>query len=303
MLGQVAGNSEEVSYHDLPVESTKPITYFYKRKKNAHQQRCGHFIIIPVLPTVTDPSRQMLDGASTQLFEMSDYTIRMLVNSQKKVHPFPIIATNMSALDAPIKEIFKQFDMKCISELIKKETQYVPTFHIVGHGTPDGVGFLESNKQISPETFANQFHEILKANGLQVLKKRPITFDFQTCNSAYADVDDSMLFDDIATKVISDSFIGKFHAAMKKLGYLDVTVTGYRGYFCAITSRHAGEALVQDSFINPTLSIAASKSQLTIQNGIFKVSNAARQYLTFPVKSVVKTNMEILAKVLNRMSL
>lgn len=274
------------------------LTYYFKHTQITRRSRYSNFVLMPILPTlipasttdssyVSSSNAPILDYDSDELIEFSATTISKLKNVKKlRVYPLPLIMSHIESLEKNSMEYrtFKPYSLANCVTAILTEKQFTPTFNIVGHGTPTGIGTSDTKAQISPTGFANKMHQLFERYGLSdELKKHPISFEFHTCNSAYANIHPESSRADVYACVRENSFIGKFYNALKRLGYQSISVTGYRGYYIDGVST---KEQVQDSFHSPTLLLNAIEGKYTIsENGTIK-SIANDSNLAFHVECV-----------------
>src|SRR5690606_4516762 len=117
--------------------------------------------------------------------------------------------------------------------------------------------------------FANKVHQFFEIYKLSdSLKTRSISFEFHTCNSAYANIQPDSSRADVYACIQANSFIGKFYNALKELGYKGISVTGYRGYY---VDGVGTKEKVQNRFHSPTIQLNAIEGKYTIcENGTIK---------------------------------
>ncbi|MCS5709193.1 hypothetical protein CC99x_009775 [Candidatus Berkiella cookevillensis] len=261
--------------------SANTLTQYFDTRKRIHKGRFSDFVLLPLPLMLLEQEISELDSEVTDIYQFSKSTIGMLKNTKsKKVYPFPII---------PIKNSLKEVQpietctLAACATAILNEKQFIPTFNIVGHGTPSGVGFSDVDTQLNPAAYAGQIQELFEWHKLSALKHRPLNFVFHTCNSAYAKVSSTMERADILRAVSDNSFIGIFYKAMQEFGYENLTVTGYRGYYCSLTARGASRPIVQDSFHTPSTTLNALKGQYVISKAGCKTSASTIDQMCFPV--------------------
>ena len=143
------------------------------------------------------------------------------------------------------KSIHTGHTLDQFSENIRKENQHPIEFHFAGHGTPEKIGPLSHDKRLKADDFAELFDHLVEASGLKesLRSKKKLIFVFHTCNSAYVDTSDipsrsspAEIQERVKAKIISDSIIGKFYQAMIQLGFDNIKVVGYRGFYQAMLS-------------------------------------------------------------------
>ncbi|MBS0287259.1 MAG: hypothetical protein JSR17_08185 [Proteobacteria bacterium] len=258
-------------------------TYYDFRTRNSKSRYCD-FVILPDVPKFVD-STEELDYDSDQLAEFGRNTISLLSNCGKKVLPQPVVLECVEKLVEQSEHHKKLLPLslnRC-KKYIEEERQFSPTFHIVGHGTPNGVGILDPRDQISPEAFAKKVFDAFRHYELNALFEKRVSFVFHTCNSAYAKVDKKLNKQQVLEKIRHESYVGRFFHAMKELGFKQVTVKGYRGYYCSVTSVKAGDALITDSFTSPTMSLLSQQGEYTVSESGCVTSCTKDDYLYFPI--------------------
>ncbi len=138
--------------------------------------------------------------------------------------------------DALTKKIHKGHTLEDTLDNITKEMQSPIVFHFAGHGNQEKVGPITFEKRITPKELAEQFDQIVESCKLKEVllsKKQPLEFYFDICNSALVDVSIDDNKETLKSKVLTESVIGKFAEEMNKLGYNNIIVHGYRGYYVA----------------------------------------------------------------------
>ncbi|MGE4349569.1 MAG: hypothetical protein AB7D28_07370 [Candidatus Berkiella sp.] len=261
--------------------SAKILTPYFNTRKRVHKGRFSDFVLLPLPLKFLEQETSALDSEALDVIQFSKSTIRMLENTKsKKVYPFPITPIKNSLKDT---QLLETCTLAACAAAILNEKQFIPTFNVVGHGTPSGVGFLDFDTQLDPVAYAQQIQELFEWHNLSALKHRPLNFVFHTCNSAYAPVSSTMERSDILNAVSNDSFIGIFYRTMKELGYKNLTVTGYRGYYCSLTTSGASKPIVQDSFHSPSVKLSATSGEYVISKAGCKTSASSTHQLCFPV--------------------
>lgn len=261
--------------------SANTLTQYFNTRKHIHKARFSDFVLLPLPLMLLEQETSELDSEVEEIYQFSKSTIRMLENNKsKKVYPFPIIPIKNSLKNA---KTIETCTLAACATTILNEKQFIPTFNIVGHGTPSGVGFLDLETQLDPVAYAQQIKELFESYNLSALKHRPLNFVFHTCNSAYAKVLSTMERADILRAVSNNSFIGIFYKTMQEFGYENLTVTGYRGYYCSPTAGGASTPTVQDSFHTPSTTLNALQGQYVISKAGCKTSASSIDRLCFPV--------------------
>lgn len=284
-------------------------TYFSSTRVKA--SRVSDFVLIPTtLNLIAHHSPKpflTLDFDSEHMVRFGKGTIDMLRNLSKKVYPLPLLTGVEYVHDitrsSSIKELGDGYEfIRCVP-FIKNEKQFTPTFNVVGHGTPNGIGPLDPSEQISPEAFALKMDTLFDENKLSHLKTSPLRFVFHTCNSAYVDVTKEMNVEEIFQSISENSFIGRFNQAMCEKGYTQLSVTGYRGYYTSVTSKHAASARLQDSFFAPLCDYDIRHGEYTLTQE--KCTTAcSRDRMGFPVQLITSdTIQDMLDAKMSRLSL
>ncbi|MCS5710917.1 hypothetical protein [Candidatus Berkiella aquae] len=279
-------------------DSGKTITYYFNTTaQRANRSRYSHYVLLPVIPQFIANPKNTLDFDSNELFSFAAKTIQSLKNNSKnKVFPIPLLTDTQTQTTAQLSS----FQLTQCASIIKAEKQYTPTFVVVGHGSPLGIGFLDPEDQIAPEVFAEKIEALFKNAELNFYTK-PFHIAFETCNSAFAAVSTEMTRNEALQQVMEQSFIGRFYNRMCELGYTEITVTGYRGYFCSINTKKSSAARVQNSFCKPTIDLDSKQGQYVIYNGQCQ-SPCHDEYLAFPVE-VSMTAMKEVTEKLTKLSL
>ncbi len=264
--------------------SGKTVAHYFDLNRGITKTRFSEFVLLPQVPSLltVDSKKPILDFDSDQLVNFSANTINMLKNGDKKVYPHPLIPFYIEKIPSFSNEL-SIFSLGKCARYIANERQYQPTFHIVGHGTPTGIGILDPESQISANDFARNITDIFETYNLSLLKSKPIHFVFHTCNSAYAKIDESMSKKEILAKVQAQSYIGQFYLAMRAKDFSNITVTGFRGYYSSMSTNKSSSAVVQDSFSSPVISIHAEHGEYTISEKGCSTKCQSDKYLTFPV--------------------
>eukprot|EP01102_Stenamoeba_stenopodia_P013654 TRINITY_DN4462_c0_g1_i1.p1 TRINITY_DN4462_c0_g1~~TRINITY_DN4462_c0_g1_i1.p1 ORF type:complete len:337 (-),score=77.26 TRINITY_DN4462_c0_g1_i1:78-1088(-) len=283
--------------------------------RRAQKSRYSDFVLIPTplrlifLNNVGDPSESSssssssssassaafeLDYDSAHLVYFSYNTINMLKNDGRKVYPYPLLTDS----DEEIPPSLRNHYFSNCKPFLENEKQYKPSFHVVGHGGPGGVGPLDAKLEISPKDFAARLHQRFESvleNGIKSLP--PSKFVFHTCNSAYVRTNESMDREAILQKVLVESYIGKFYHWMLELSRsrssedepthppaMKLSVTGYRGFYCMVTTNRSTTARLQNSFHDPTRDYDLRQGEYTIKEDGICYTNCSDSHLTFFVK-------------------
>ncbi|ETO37059.1 hypothetical protein RFI_00001 [Reticulomyxa filosa] len=252
--------------------------------KNQHKKqallRLNHFIVVPGV-CIADHLKTPIDYTdAVELLKFWNSTCKLIKNRfNNGVCEVPIY-WNMNAF-VPFNHLLATYLSQILNE--KQRDLY---FHIVSHGYSNAIDTITPFKRMSPEEFASKIDEMFEHCGLKayfaplsssqckdgVIKKpnktrlnnrRKLIFEFHTCNSAYADVDESMDKLLIASKILTESFIGIFYNAMKrKHGYNEIETIGYRGFYQIMNSGNG--ARVGEKFIDPVIDIDCKQTQFKI---------------------------------------
>jgi len=225
-----------------------------------------------------------LDYDSTHLVYFSYNTINMLKNDGRKVYPWPLLTDPDDEIPLSLRNHY----FSSCKPFLENERQYTPTFHVVGHGGPGGVGPLDAKLEISPTDFAARLYDRFESYLEKGMKSLPSSkFVFHTCNSAYVRVDKSMDRDTILQRVLERSYIGRFYHALLELAedrkqlQLRLSVTGYRGFYCMVTSNRSTTARLQSSFSDPTSDYDLRQGEYTIKEDGSCHTKCSDYHLTF----------------------
>lgn len=310
---QQGASSEEnndplIDLYSLVSSGRQFTSYFSSRI--APQRRCSDYVLMvnPLeMLRSSKAGKVVLTNDSDQILSMAKNTISMLSNQGKKVAPRPIIVSQPEVLLVGLdrkpynKSDFEQEELpkSILDELcsltaklsitdrvpnICAERQFDIHFHIVGHGTPHGVGNAHPLEQVGPADLADLLNESFNVNLLcHKLKHTRFVIEFHCCNSAYAELEDSFDFSDVQQAILKESFIGKFYNSMVALGYDQIEVIGYRGWYSSITTNNASSARVQDHYYNPTLEMSAESARYVIAGGTCKLPYVTLEKLKYPV--------------------
>lgn len=279
-----------LSFTGLDQNSSKLILHYFKPiQNNRHHARYSDYVIAPDLPHLkldNLSNEAALNEEFIEQMRFANTTIRMLKNAGHKVYPLFLLSEPLdeSVYGEKISSKLAQFSLSMCRENILNEKQYIPTFHFVGHGSPDGIGTFS----VSPENFAEKLAKTFESLGLESLSKRQIRFKFHICNGAYVHVNESMSRIDILNSVYRDSFIGRFNEQMNKIGYKDIEVIGYRGYYCGISSNGAASFVINDAPFNTGKEIGYINAEYTIKKQKC-TTQALSKYLSFPVGDLEKS--------------
>lgn len=280
--------------------SDKTLTYYFGTTRLPNRSRYSHYVLLPIKPHfILNPKakkQSTLDFDSNEVINFAASTIKSLQNAKNKVYPLPLLTDTQDL----VTDTLTPFRFTNCASIIESEKQYIPSFIVVGHGTPSGIGFLDPSQQLSAGAFAEKIDALFKDAQLN-LYKRPFHFVFETCNSAYAEVSSQMKRTEVMQEVLTQSFIGKFYNRMYELGFTQITVSGYRGYFCAINSKNIRAARVQDSFSSPTIELDSKQGEYVIHAN--KCSSVCLdKHLCFPVDVPTPTPTQEIDTIFSRLS-
>lgn len=282
-------------------DSGKSLTDFYNLKKMRDQGRISDYVIVPQMSFTGFEGKGSahLTYDALQLVQMAEKTIKMLGQHGKKVLRKPCLLTAPEALDEfsseaedYLKDIFAKMSIADNTQRIRNEKQYTISFNIVGHGSPTGVGMPDPRDQLSAVDLADLFHAAFKSSGLDGhLKVKPFFVEFHCCNTAYVDASSSITSNELKNKVLNDSYIGRFYHRMKALGYLNIQVAGYRGFYATIGGSSAMSSSVQDSYNKPTHVTQASKARYLLTNNTCILPLGDVKSMVFDVQLDVSTSV------------
>lgn len=223
---------------------TSPI-YNPKLFKLEKKSRMYHFVMTPYAPKIQGNLEVKDDSDS--LIEMGLSTIKTLKNMNK---PASVCPTLIFPVPADFTE--STYDVNRLinySDVIAAEMQHPIHFHIAGHGDPNSIGSLIDQLRVAPVQFAENVDKLFLSYDMQMLKLRPLVFVFHTCNSAWAPVDAEMSESNMKKCILDHSFIGVFAKEFHNLGYTQISVRGYRGFYSHTTS-HKGSIVSRSSALN-----------------------------------------------------
>lgn len=279
-----------LSFTGLDQNSSKSILHYFKPIQNSKRlARYSDYVIVPDLPHLTlgnQSNKAALNEEFIEQMSFANTTIRMLKNAGNKVCPLFLLSEliDESIYGENISSQLAQFSLNTCRENILNEKQYIPTFHFVGHGSPEGIGTFS----VPPEKFAEKLAKTFESLGLESLSKRQTRFKFHICNGAYVPVDENMSRPKILDQVYRNSFIGRFNAKMNNFGYNNIEVIGYRGYYCGISSNGAASFVINDAPFNTGKEIGYINAEYTItKSGC--TTQALNRYLSFPVGDLEKS--------------
>lgn len=182
----------------------------------------------PVLPIAQDHI-ELLEGAK-RVFNV--------ISKEKKGSTCPnsiFLRNPISENDDPVtQEIHRTHTLVTYKSTIQNESQHPITFHLSGHGNLEGVGSIH---RFSPTDFAYTLDACIESNELKDIllsKKQPLVFHFHVCNAGYVEFESNETEDSLKDKVLKESVMGQFYQTMQELGYENIKVIGYRGYYQAM---------------------------------------------------------------------
>lgn len=295
--------NEQTDFDYCCYASTKTLVQYFDTQKHTQKKRFSDFVLLPLPINFFDDSDESvppyyLDHDATDLITFGKTTINMLQNDKsKKVFPctiVPLKANQLSSLSTLIQSRLRNSTLDACKNIILNEKQFIPSFNIAGHGSPTGIGLSRNDIQLDPKLYAETVAQLFESYDLGCLKERPIHFTFHTCNGAYAKVNPKMERDEILNKIREESFIGLFYNAMCNLGYTKISVSGYRGYYCAMATKGAMQPIVQDSYHSPTMMLSAASARYTISSKGCTTQALSSAQLCFPVLPYDRQNPTIL---------
>ncbi len=220
--------------------------------KKASSSRLSKFVVtigVPDLPRRHPGSddnyhpERDIDQEFLDLLEHGNTTLKYVYQQKGSCPNLIFLRGPLTQSDDPLtREIHSDHTLDFYKKNIENETQFPFEFHFAGHGTPDLLGPLTHEKRVSPEDLANQFDTLLSINGVKdtLMEKaklgQQLIFNFHTCNSAYVETKHTETADTIKQKIAKNSAIGRFYQEMIKLGYENIKVIGYRGYYQSMTN-------------------------------------------------------------------
>lgn len=240
-------------------------------RKARPTRRYTDYVLIPTRPHLP------LSEEDIELIKMGESTILRLENESAK--PCPKVLFLGQAAHLP-NETFQPHVLPTYQATIKRESQYPFRLTVAAHGDPFSIGCASIPQRMSFSQFA---HELASTLICTLPRKNiPIHITFDSCNSAYAFITEDMKPDEIAKRIRQDSFIGQFATEMAKLGFSQVTVTGYRGYYKCI-STHSGALVASDASAKPALEMTAVNAKFTILPNGQVILPTSTKGLFFPV--------------------
>eukprot|EP01084_Bolivina_argentea_P088332 159497_1 len=200
---------------------------------------------------------------SKMLLRLCKETIR-LTSKQKKGNncPIPIfIPTNDNYFNFNKKHMLSTYSSKIINEL-----QLCLEFHVSSHGYrfPLGIDSINPFKRLTPRELAIKFHQMFVKYKLvkNIQSKNMIKFIFHICNGAFCNIESNDTKQDIVDKIRNESFIGMFWNTMNVLGYNNIMVIGYRGFYATMSS---GSGIrIGNRLVKPTVDIDAKQVEYVI---------------------------------------
>jgi hypothetical protein len=189
------------------------------------------FVLAPTRDAYLNANSKDLANELDELEEMAKKDITYLTDIEKANVCPKVIYTGYSGgkgTDTALSDCFIALSG------LQKNTKI--TFVLTAHGSPGikgkiGMGYDEDGKPDYRLT-APMLGDLLKKKDIKKLKKLDLHFIFRSCNSAYVPLDRyTKVSRATKIKVIDHSFIGCFHSTASSVLKLDVTVTGFRGYY------------------------------------------------------------------------
>lgn len=272
------------------------------------EKRMNEFVITLGLPDLprrhpgVDDSyhpKKNMDEEHLDLLERSHVTLQCIKKNAKKnktkaCPKLIFLRCKVDESDDPLtQQIHTGHTLSDFAQTIIDEKQYAPIFHFAGHGNAEKIGMMTQEKRFAPEQLAEHFNGIVEDAGLKKTlqnQKKSIEFHFDVCNAAYIEITDKDDVNTIKAKVQEKSVIGRFAKAMKELGYTNIVVHGYRGFYVSMANG-AGIRII-DSLANPDVEISGEKALHTITvkgNNISVTLPKQEKYYTFPVTMLPTT--------------
>ncbi len=209
-------------------------------------KRLNTFVISPGWPTMD------IDGK--EYIELGEATIDLLKHTGiAGLCPRVIFLDNpKDKIIGVVEDAYKPHRLSTYAAQIGQEKQLPLNIHIAAHTDPDTIGSITLESRVKIDAFAEAFNAwfcthmgeapaaALKRGRIIGSKiERPIHFIFHTCNSAWAPTQLGMPTEIIAAHILNHSLIGKFKRQMTKLGFMNITVTGFRGFYAHGSSHKA----------------------------------------------------------------
>lgn len=230
------------------------------------------FVIAPTKTHYNDTvNDETLSSGIRNLNLMAENDIAYL-NDKEKCITYPhVIFTGYS--DHQSQE---RFDA-CIRAMRDSSEENKIELHFTGHATPGGDGKvgMEDGHNLGYRLGIPELIEVLKNHGIDDLKQYHLHFNFRCCNSAYVPIDirDRNNPRAIINKILQESFIGHFYAAMKKEGFDRLSVTGVRGYYFPGANKiQVGDSKDKYPLLVGTVTLDAD-GQLSMHKQIMKIKN------------------------------
>lgn len=285
---------------------TKTYKHQFWFDKKLHREnasgRKNIFVIVPEKPTI--PTRHPgVDGSENanrpiaidhqELIHLGESTIQFLKNTKKKSAVCPRVLFLMSKQE---EKIYQGHMLKNYMKTIISEKQRDLELHIAAHGDQNkigssSIGTVDCELRYDIDTFAEVFDMFLSLHAGESFKdiqKRPINIVFHSCNSAYADITENMSQGERDHIIRTESLIGKFASKMKKFGFTQLTVSGFRGYYSHLTNKKA--SVVSSTLDKHSHTEDANKAKFTI-HPYGKVTVPAKAYFPVEFKEVNVTRL------------
>lgn len=209
-------------------------------------KRLNTFVLSPGWPTMD------VDGKEYQ--ELGEATIDLLRHAGiAGLCPRVIfLGDPKDKIIGVVEDSYKPHRLCTYAAQIAQEKQLPLSIHIAAHTDPATIGSITLDSRVEIDAFAEAFNTwfcthigeapaaVLKSGRIIGSKiERPIHFIFHTCNSAWAPTQVGMPTEIIAAHILNHSLIGKFKRQMTKLGFANITVTGFRGFYAHGSSHKA----------------------------------------------------------------
>ncbi len=151
--------------------------------------------------------------------------------------------------DALTKRIHQNHTLDVFKSNIENERQLPVEFHFAGHGNTGSIGARFNDIGMSPEALADMFDQICDLSNLKddLKSKKQLIFNFHACNSATTELTGKETVDEIKSKFFDESIAGKFYKRMISLGYENIKVMAYRGFYQGMNSSNSSSFQVIDT--------------------------------------------------------
>lgn len=217
-----------------------------------------------------------MDTDYKELIELGEATIETISKTQKR-EPCPRVlffcspSEGVGEGDPRLEKAYAPHLLSTYVKEINAEKQHPLEIHIAAHGNPENIGYITIEHRYNVDLFTfllddwfkkhlgDEITTKLKATGFN---KKPIFFTFHSCNSAWAPTTPGMTQEMIEEHILNHSFIGQFKQKMTELGYRNITVSGFRGFYTHAAS-HTGSFVFGAPTDRPAYT--ANKTQFFIQ--------------------------------------